>query len=219
MEARCFNEGEGDAYHQRNRAKALDPHPSEDIALKLLAAHNVLWPGQRILDVGCGYPWRLWALHAITGGECYGVDASAEAIAEGHARWPELHLWQGPATYLCGHGEFDGILIHYLMHWLDRELLLGFVAEIDRVLKDGGWLAICDFDPDMPTRIPYHHRVGLWTYKLPQAGKKLWLSTGLYHELGRVVFDHDYPFDSPQVPSERRAACVLLRKESQYKCT
>ena len=32
------------------------------------------------------------------------------------------------------------------------------VAEADRVLRDGGALAIVDFDPEAPCVRPYHHR-------------------------------------------------------------
>jgi SAM-dependent methyltransferase len=90
------------------------------------------------------------------------------------------------------------------------------VAEIDRVLRDGGHLLRSDFLPDAPTRVRYHRRpeVDVWTYKQDYA--QPFLASGLYGEVERIVIDHrtGQPAEHALDPRERGFISVL-RKDLQ----
>ena len=224
MQDRAFFEGEGSAWFQRNRDYLIHHwSPSRDWPLRLLDLYHL--DPLVVVEVGCAGGHRLAALADPSasgrgyGRTCIGVDASAEAIADGRERYPYLELHHGLATSLPLRDDLADLCIaSYLLHWIGRESLLLAAAEIDRVLKVGGHLLVADFAPGYPTQVAYKHKPGLWTWKLPDSYAGLWTSTGRYREIARVTYDHDNREDRTDAPSQQRGACVLLRKESQYVC-
>ena len=120
--------------------------------------------GMRLLDVGCGVggPARTLASHF----DCrvVGVDLSVDYAAAAR----ELSQRVGLGTRLdfdCadvlrlpfGEGTFDGIfLIHVAMNIADKD---GMLAELHRVLKPEGWLALWEVcrgpDPEVIYPVPW----------------------------------------------------------------
>ena len=145
------------------------------------------------------------------------MDPSTEAIADGRVRHPGVEFVQGVAHDLpLASGSADLVIVSFVLHWLDRSRLLAAVAEIDRVLRDGGHLLLSDFLPDAPTRVRYHHRpeVDIWTYKQDYA--QPFLASGLYGEIERVVIDHrtGQPAD-PALDQRERGFVSVLQKDLQ----
>lgn len=101
----------------------------------------------RILDVGCG-TGALSNEFARRGGEVLGVDPSGELLkqAEKTARDEDLKVryLRGKVERLSFHeASFDLATAGRCWQWLDRDRA---AHELRRVLRPGGFLAICHFD-------------------------------------------------------------------------
>lgn len=209
-------QSEGNRWFARNEQVLGSPAMLQyDWPLRLIRLYGL--DPRTVVEIGASTGWRLNALSESGRRVCIGVDASAEAIADGRARYPDLELHHALATALpLRDGLADLVILSFVLHWVSRESLLLVAAEADRILKVSGHLILADFAPDHPTRVPYKHRTGLWTWKLPDAHSGIFLATGLYRQVATVSFDHDNHDNRADTPSERRGACALLRKESTY---
>lgn len=208
-----FLHGEGDAWFARNAA-ALEPDRAagRDPVLRLLDRAG-LRPAS-VLEVGAANGYRLAALAACTGCRATALEPSARALADGQARFPGVRFVRGLAHAMpeLPDAAFDLIIVHFVLHWVDRVRLLATVAEIDRVLSNGGCLVVGDFLPDSPQKVKYHHLpdADVWTYKQDYAA--LWLASGLYRLVDERTFDHAHP-TAPAADASARARVALLRKD------
>jgi SAM-dependent methyltransferase len=209
----AFVRGEADAWFRRNRAALT---VESDLVLQLLDRCGLDGTAE-VLEVGAANGYRLAALHRRHGCGVTAVEPSPSALADGRAQFPEIRYLQGVAHHLpdLEDGRFDLILVHFVMHWVDRAMLLRSVAEIDRVLKDGGHLVVGDFWPETPQRVKYHHlpNADVWTYK--QDYPQLWLASNLYEEVASLTFDHGTRAVSDTVDPGHRGRVTLLRKSLQ----
>ncbi len=81
-------------------------------------------PGEDILDLGCG-TGQLAAQIVESGAEVFGVDASAEMIAEAKANYLNVGFEVVDATKLPYKELFDAIFSNATFHWIeDQEALL-----------------------------------------------------------------------------------------------
>ena len=62
--------------------------------------------------------------------------------------------------------KFDVVILGFCMFWVDRKYLMKTVSEADRVLKEGGYLVIVDFDTFIPYKKDNVHNPDAWTYKM-----------------------------------------------------
>lgn len=180
-----FLESEGDAWFERNPGNpgsASNPgSPSGDAlahADPLLAAIVELpadqcGPGTTLLEIGCGSGARLGWLKENRGFNCSGVDPSARAIAAAKQRGVAAR--QGTAERLAfADREFDIVAFGFCLYLCDREDLFRIAAEADRVLRDPGWLLILDFYSPGSVKREYHHRSGLFSYKMDYRALFAW---------------------------------------------
>lgn len=157
----AFVGAEADAYFARNPEH---PEESHDFDRHIAA---VLPPRPSVLEVGCADGRRLLRLDALVPGRYVGVEPSVSAVEHGSATWPKLDLRVGSADALPVVDEqFDAVILGFFLYVCDRALLPRIVSEADRVLADGGILAIIDFAAPYPSRRPYHHVPGLHTYRM-----------------------------------------------------
>lgn len=100
-----------------------------------------------ILDVGCGYGRTLNDLRGAGYENLFGVDFSQGMIDRGQRLHPYLNLRKNDGSTLpFEDGAFDAvILIAVLTCIAESEGQRGLIAEIERVLKDGGILYINDY--------------------------------------------------------------------------
>lgn len=166
----AFLTHEGDQWYLRNAAALSAASCVRDLAARAIA--DILPEGRpaKVLEIGCGRGDNLVALSRLARIEGYGLEPSVEAIQAGRSAFPELSLRQGSADSLPFRDEeMDVVLFGFCLYLIDRSLLMRVVAEADRVLRDGGAIAIIDFDPNLPTVRKYHHREGLNSYKMNYA--------------------------------------------------
>lgn len=208
-----FAASEGDRWFERNGGAAADDEArwlERDVPLRLLSVCGL--QAESVAELGCASGARLDALlRRGIARRAFGTDISAAAIAEGSRRYPDLDLHQQPITQPVS-GQYDLVIVNFVLHWLDRSLLAQAITAIDGAVRVGGHLLLGDFLPDAPTRVPYHHCEGLFTYK--QDYPSCFKSLGTYHEVVRLVFDHDDPTRPIRnAPAQRRGVCVLMHKE------
>jgi ubiquinone/menaquinone biosynthesis C-methylase UbiE len=208
-----FSRGEGDAWFDRNRAVlAAEADWSADQVLQLLA-HVKLAPST-VLEVGAANGYRLAGLCRRFGCRAIALEPSGLAIADGESRFPIVRFVRGEASDLriFEDGAFDLVIVNFVLHWVDRRVLLRSVAEIDRVLQDEGHLVVGDFDPDGLERVKYHHLpdADVWTYKQDYPG--LWLHSGLYEKAAALRFHHTASRVGADVESAHRGQVTVMRK-------
>lgn len=207
-----FKKTEGDNYYKRNREKLLFFDLKKDWPLQLLKKLN--FKPEKVLEVGASNGWRAAAIERIYGSKCVAIDPSKKAISEGKKIYPKISFHRGLMSNLPikKNETFDMVIVSLVFHWIDRTTLMQSIAEIDRVLKNGGYLIISDFFPDKPITVPYHHLPNkkIFTYKLDYAN--IFLSTNLYRIIDRVIFDHNDWLQKSKILSKERAHCTVLRK-------
>jgi trans-aconitate methyltransferase len=113
-----------------DRAGAFVPKLASDL-IELLAPQ----PGERVLDLGCG-TGDLTQQLAAAGARPFGVDASADMIAEASRKHPNLSFEIGDGQELRFDGEFDAVFSNAALHWMPRaqDVAVG----VARALRPGG---------------------------------------------------------------------------------
>jgi SAM-dependent methyltransferase len=97
-----------------------------------------------VLDAGCG-PGNLSAAAAARGASVVGTDLSQVMVALARSRHPELEFRQADAERLpFPDGTFDAVVANLLILHLPRPEAA--IAELARVLKPGGRLAVSMWD-------------------------------------------------------------------------
>jgi ubiquinone/menaquinone biosynthesis C-methylase UbiE len=197
-----FNTIEGNNYYLRNNQ---DQNPNKEL-ISLLKSNNVHI--SNLLDVGGFTGFQANALHDIYGCNCSVLEPSELALNEGKLKYPYINFKQGVANkILFGDEEFDLIIVNFVLHWIDRKYLLKSIAEMDRVLSNGGHILIGDFTPKTASKRKYHHDKtnSTWTYK--QRYYELFLSSNLYSLIASI----ELPYDNSS-----RFGIYILKKQDNY---
>jgi ubiquinone/menaquinone biosynthesis C-methylase UbiE len=206
-----FSEKEANAWLERNRLAYSNFEPGKDPVIRHLRSH--LTAGMSVAEVGCALAARMAAIAEITGGAGFGIDPSAQAINEAAGIHPSLSFKQGTADSLPWEDQSIDVLVYgFCLYLCDRADLFRIAAEGDRVLKNGGLLAILDFHPPFPYRNAYSHQAGIFSYKMDNA--RLWSWNPAYTEISREIFDHHSAGragESTFGPDERVAVSVLKK--------
>jgi len=179
---------EADAWFDRNVDVLEGYDPTKDIILKIFNDYG-LTPNN-VLEVGCSYGYRLNAIkNILPNSKVVGIAASSKAIEYGKDKYLNLDLLNYTADDLSSFGDeyFDTIIIGFVFYVVDRSLLLKVVAEIDRVLKNGGNLIILDFYSTAPSKNPYQHIKGVEAYSYKQKYEETFLASKLYLEVGKYT--------------------------------
>ena len=106
---------------------------------------------------------------------------------------------------------FDLVYFGFCLYLVDREDIFKAVAEADRVLKSGGFLAILDFDPKQRHKRPYHHKPGLFSYKTSYSD--FFTAGGHYYLVAKESFSHGASHFATD--SDERVSVSILYKEPE----
>jgi SAM-dependent methyltransferase len=204
-----FLSGEGDAYFQRNAA-GYQATQAGRMSLPLSVIEKHLKPGASVLEIGCANGLNLETLRQRAGIVGSGIDPSTQAIAAGQRDFPALDLRVGTADTLpFADASFDLVWFGFCLYVTDRALLPRVVAQADRVLKNGGLLAIVDFDPDLPVRRRYSHAAGVTTHTTDHA--RMFLGFPQYVLVEKRAFSHHG--DHFETDANERLAIQILYKD------
>src|SRR6185503_4669641 len=183
-----FSAFEGDNYFARNEVALEGFDPEHDLPLRLLTFYR-LSPSSA-LEIGGANGCRLAVIAQRYGARVVGVDPSSKAIEAGKKRFPNIDFLQATAANVPLHEVFDLVIVNFVLHWIDRSTLLRSVAEIDRLIADGGFLLVGDFAPDNRLRVPYHHLAQEQVYTYKQDYSAVFVASGLYHTVCALTGRH-----------------------------
>lgn len=209
-----FLEKEGDAWFQRNKDFLGKPNKTDwpSHCIELLHQKEKI---RSVLELGCSNGYRLAALQTKLkdAKRFVGIEASAQAIADGTKKYPNVEFIRGTLSHLPIQEKFDLVIVNFVLHWVDRSALSHSIAEIDRVTCNGGILILGDFLPDFQQRRRYHHLLDKEVYTYKQDYSKIFEALGLYKEFLRISFDHGDSHSSvSSSQSSARGVCTALKK-------
>jgi ubiquinone/menaquinone biosynthesis C-methylase UbiE len=191
-QTKIFLQGEGDSWYDRNKGAlaAQTSFHEIDVLCRTLAAFRQ--EIHSILEIGCGNGAKLNQLCEFFEAEGKGIDPGAHAVADGNRSFGgngRIQLSVSSADTLpFADKQFDLVYFGFCLYLVDRDDLFRAIAEADRTLKRGGFLAITDFDPPTRHKRAYHHKEGVLTYK--QAYADLLTASGCYHLVSKHSFSH-----------------------------
>lgn len=205
-----FATSEADNWFERNREALNIFNPDSDLSLKVIELYN-LQP-HRVLEVGAANGFRLAVISERYGAKTVALDPSLKAIKDGHSKYPAIEVVRGQAYAIPLQDLFDFVIVSFVFCWIDRNNLLRSVAEIDRLLKDGGFLIISDFFPSNLIKVKYHHLVEQEVYTYKQSYAEPFLASGLYHPVCLLTNEHSSKTLAAEVTEDKRTGTWLLRK-------
>jgi len=212
LQDRVFSDFEGDRWFERNR-KALNTFDaSADLPLKIIGLYRIR--PARVLEIGAANGFRLAAIHERTGASVVALEPSAQAVLNGKASFPFVTFVRGTATAVPLRESFDLVIVNFVFHWIDRQSLLRAVAEVDRLVGDGGYLLIGDFYPANQLQVRYHHLKTERVYTYKQNYAATFLASGLYHPVSLLTAHHASADLQARVDETERVGVWLLHKES-----
>jgi ubiquinone/menaquinone biosynthesis C-methylase UbiE len=213
-QSRIFLETEGDEWFLRN-SEALgssQAYRSVDFILSTIAPFKARI--NNIIEVGCGPAHKLEklfiGLEATEGG---GIDPSILAIEAARTRIAplgiDLEMYIGISSNLPFQTNVaDLVFLGFFLYLVPRDEMTKTVAEIDRILKPGSFLAIEDFDAPNKIQNPYKHDSRVVTFKEDYAQR--FIEGFGYHLIEKHSYSHK--FDSFAIdPDERIATAVLFK--------
>lgn len=144
IDSEAFREFERAAFDKRaTRYDSFFTGVSDHNVEPLLHAARVR-RGSRVLDVGCG-AGDLAGAAATQGASVVGVDLADGMVKLARERHPELEFRRAEGEHLpFADDEFDAVVANLLLPHLPRAE--AGLAEMLRVLKPGGWLAMSMWD-------------------------------------------------------------------------
>jgi ubiquinone/menaquinone biosynthesis C-methylase UbiE len=220
-QAATFLEGEGDNYFLRNKAVLDSRAASERGLFEIDWLSQTLAPFKArissILEIGSSNGTNLAHLCDLLDAKGKGIDPSELAVTAGNSKFGSsgrVHLQTGTASSLPFEAQaFDLVYFGFCLYLVDRSDLFSAIAEADRVLKSGGFLAITDFDPIHRNKRAYHHKEGVFSFK--QDYQKLFSESGTYYLVGKISFSHRQLFFDED-GNERVSTSLLFKELDAY---
>lgn len=204
-----FMNGESDNWFLRNKESLKNRHEYIDID-EILAYVD---KQSKILEIGCSNGTKLNYLKTKlpdSNISLYGIDPSNKSIEDGKKNFIDINLNVGTSDLLNYEDDFFNIVIvGFCLYVVDRNLIFKTISEIDRVLKQGGFLVITDFDPPFPIKKPYHHKEGIYSYKNNYSN--FFIGGGHYNLLKKVHFSHSDLIFEPDF-NERVSTSILYKE-------
>ncbi len=210
-QSKMFADSEGDRWFERNQACLERCDLARDLPLRMMELYQI--KPESVLEVGASNGCRLAAISERYSARTVAVEPSKAAIRDGEQRFPSVKFVQTTADRIDLDETFDLIIVHFVLHWVDRSRLFRTFAELDRLLSGGGHLIIGDFKPDRPLCVGYHHlpEGQAFTYKQDYAAS--FLASGLYRQVGMLTANHADQRLMAEVDPNDRIAVWLLQKQ------
>ena len=160
-----YNAGDDEAFWREGET---------DLARLLEATGATVWPASTVLDIGCGVG-RLTRALASRFEEVHGIDVSAEMVRIAGENLSgvsnvKLHVGDGVSLKGIPDQSMDAVVsLVVFQHIPDPKVTLGYVVEIGRVLKPGGWAAFqVSDDPTVHTRQHKQSRIKIALGRAPK---------------------------------------------------
>jgi len=146
----CYGEADQQSINFSGLQHAFFLEAKANLLRALVGVQFSLNERPNLLDVGCG----VGEMHAYLAGtfkEIYGVDVSEASIAQARDRHPANDY----RAMVEGHiphprGTFDVVTAICVLHHVESERWPGFLAELTRVARPGGFVCIIEHNPFNP---------------------------------------------------------------------
>lgn len=210
----AFLSYEANAWFRRNKEKLDNYDFQEDRILTLLNSYKI--KPEKVLEVGSSAGYRLNAIRKQFGcSKVVGLEPSREAIGYGKERFPEVEFIHGTMDNIQSTEDrsFDLVIVGFVFYVVDRPLLLRSIAEIDRVLVNGGILIITDFYSEKALKNHYHHISEFNAYSYKQNYYRIFESTHMYHLIDKSTYSHATMELNGQADFHDLISITVLRKD------
>jgi len=188
---------EGDSFFERNFKNKDVPELriGKQVILENIQKSKIEF--NNVLEYGCCYADLLAFFKTKYNKNVVGVEASSQAIkfckTQYNNSFPVIHgtiadndVNRNPEY----NGYFDLVIIDDVFGWVSRATLFESLANIDAMVKDGGYVFIRDFYPDRRIKNKNHHVTDaeVFNFKVPGSHSALFLASGMYE----TVFQQTY---------------------------
>lgn len=161
----AFTEEESYAYFVRNYDDVdLATLPPRTYLREFFELHPIMVGSA--LEIGCGPGSNLRFIRDELGAaRVVGTEPSKQVTDELNRRHTGIEFEPADSRSLpFADEEFDLVVLSGVLPWIDRQYVLHVLGETLRVASRYVFLA--DFAPVEPHRVPYHHKDGLYTFKM-----------------------------------------------------
>ena len=209
-----FLESEGDGWFERNKTAVNSKRNFYEIETIKRVLQSYKNSVNAICEIGSGNGAKLNDLCEFFNASGCGIDPSINAVNAGNETYKNINLKVSTAANLpFNDSQFDLVYFGFCLYLVDRSDILKAVAEADRVLKTGGFLAILDFDPALRHKRPYHHKPGIFSYKTSYSD--FFTNSGHYYLVAKESFSHGASHFSTD-SNERVSISVLFKESDAY---
>lgn len=187
----AFISYEADAWFDRNKSVLLNYNKERDRVLSLLKDYNLA--PKNVLEIGCSAGYRLNAIkNSFEDCSVFGIEPSKEAIKYGEQQYPGVNFINGTADDLSSLEDesMDVVIVGFVFYVIDRNIFFKVVAEIDRVLKNGGILIIVDFFSETALKTVYQHITAFSAFSFKQNYDEVFTASKLYYLLDKSTWNH-----------------------------
>jgi ubiquinone/menaquinone biosynthesis C-methylase UbiE len=209
-----FSQGEGDQWFLRNLPHIENSRTFPDVDFILERLKPFQNQINRVLEVGCAAGHKVEKLTAVLDAHPFGIDPSEKAICAAIKRTNNFE------NFVVGtvdninftDSQFDVVFVAFCLYLVSRDELEQAMAEVDRVLRIGGFLIIEDFDPGVEQEVVYKHHSEIKTYKADYA--KYFLNSDKYYLLEKKSISHVSNYFSNE--SSERISIQILQKNPYF---
>lgn len=216
MQKNKFSPKDADDWHLRNK----NMNPINESILQLITDNiSKEFKVDSILEIGCSDGKNLEYLSRKYDCKGVGVDISPIAINSGNMRldssgYDKCSLMVADATSIGYEtNSFDIVIAGFFLYLIDRDQVYKTISEIDRLLRNNGFLVIIDFDHTHKIKNTYSHNKNLFSFK--SLYENIFLASGHYHLTFKKSFSHSsltYSVD----PQERITLTILFKEIDSY---
>ena len=204
-----FLSSEGDQWFLRNKEQYKKQKNDDGILIESLKKLEIT--PKVVLEIGCANGTKLNEFNKTFKAECFGIDPSTKAIENGKKEFRNINLQVGTADSLpFDDNKFDMIIFGFCLYLCDRDDLFKIAFEVDRCLRNNGYLVIMDFYSPIPYKNKYKHKEGVHSYKMDYARLFNW--NPAYNEIFNILFSHS-GFSKRNIPDEKIAITILHKSE------
>lgn len=191
LQKNIFQASEADNWFKRNIEEIEKYHIKNDLVTSAIQLNSII--PQKVLEIGCSNGFRLKKLKDLYNCQAHGIEPSVEAINYAKIHYPEIIINEGTTDNLEIYQDnyFDLVIINFVLHWVDRNLLFKTFAEMDRLLCNEGILIIGDFSPLHPIKNKYHHLPDQNIYTFKQNYYHIFVESQIYDLIYQSSFEHD----------------------------
>jgi len=188
---------EGDDFFSRNFEGKEVPklRPNKETILDCIVNSKIEFTS--VIEFGCNYGDLLNYFSEELSKTSVGIEASNKAVNQGRKLYgSNIELHHGIITDNAisnNHNNdalFDLAIVDDVFSWVSRNTILQSIANVDRAIKDGGFLFVRDFKPHKFTKNRNHHISDSEVYNFKVIGShfQILLATGMYEIVSENIY-------------------------------